>query len=326
MRKAFTAALLGGLVSALALASASIHAQTKFVTIASGPVGGAWYMLGGSLANMLAGSVPDTKFAVTTGGALGNITMVQDGKAEVGFTMDNLLHEAQQGVGAYAAKGKHPQVQGLALLGEIHMSLFLVLPDSPLKSIDDIKTNRVPIRLLTAPKASSPSAAAERMLGAYGITFADIESWGGRVNFVSYAEAGSLIRDGHADAWVGPMTPPIVEVSTRKNMRHLPIRPALLETLKAKYKYGVAVIPKGYYPFVAANTPTMTEPMMLVVRKDAPDNVAQAIAKALSTNADTVRKVHRFFEDFDPAKSCDFSGGPMHPGALKYFKEQGICK
>jgi uncharacterized protein len=324
MRHTIKAALLGGVISALAFVPA--QAQTKFVTIASGPVGGAWYMLGGALVNMLTGSVPDTKFAVTTGGALGNISMVQSGKAEVGITMDNLLHEAHQGAAAFKDKGSHEQVQGLALLGDIHMSLFLVVPDSPLKSIDEIKAKRVAIRLLTAPKASSPSAAAERMLAEYGITFADIESWGGRTSFVSYAEAGSLIRDGHADAWVGPMTPPIVEVSTRKNMRHLPIRPELLEVLKAKYKYGSAVIPKGYYPFVAADTPTMTEPMMLVIRKDVPDNVVQAFAKTLSANADAIRKVHRFFENFDPAKMCQFSGGPMHPGALKAFKEQGICK
>ena len=104
------------------------------------------------------------------------------------------------------------------------MSIFLVREENPIASIEEIKEKKIPIRLLTAPRASSPSVAAERMLAEYGITLEDIRSWGGKVSYVSYAEASSLIKDGHADAWCGPMSPAVVELTVSRKMKMLPIK------------------------------------------------------------------------------------------------------
>jgi len=321
-----TAIILGCLILVLALGVTPGFAKVKFITITSGPVGGTYYILGGALADLLKDVVPEAKVTVTTGGSLANISKVQGGKADLGFTMDSLVNEARQGIEAYKDKGKHDKVLGLTYICDIYMSLFLLPQDSPIKSIDEIREKKIPIRALTSPRASSPSVAAERMLGAYGITFKDIESWGGKVNFVSYAEASSLLKDGHADIWVGPITPPLLEVTTTKKMKLLPIKQEVLKTLKQEFKYGMAMIPKGYWEFIHEDTPTMTEAIMIIVAKDLPEDVVYNITKSIASHPDVVRNVHRMYKDYDPKKGCEFSGTPMHPGALKYFKEQGICK
>ncbi len=320
------AILIGCLFLVLALGITPAWAKVKFIQITSGPVGGTWYVLGGTLADLLKDKIPGVKVTTTTGGSLANISKVQSGKADMGFTMNRLLYEARQGVGAYKDKGAHGNVTGLTYLSDIYMSVFLALEKTPINSIQDIKDKKVPVRILTSPRASSPSVAAERMLEAYGVTFDDIKSWGGKVNFVSYAEASSLLKDGHADIWCGPMVPPILEVTITRKMKFLPIKQSVLQSLKDKQKYGIATLPKGYWEFIEKPTPIMTESIIMIIRKGLPEDMAYTIAKTLSTNPDVIRKSHRIYKPYDPKKACQIDGGPMHPGALRYYREAGICK
>lgn len=326
MKEKRIAILVGCLLLALALGVTPVWAKVKFIQITSGPVGGTWYVLGGTLADLLKDKIPGVKVTTTTGGSLANISKVQSGKADMGFTMNRLLYEARQGVGAYKDKGVHDNIMGLIYLSDIYMSLFLAREETPIDSIQDIKDKKKGVRILTSPRASSPSVAAERMLNEYGITFDDIKSWGGKVNFVSYAEAGSLIKDGHADIWCGPMVPPILEVTVTHKMKYFPIKQPVLEALKDKYKYGIATLPKGYWEFIEKPTPIMTEAIIMIVRKGLPDDMVYTIAKTLSTNPDVIRKSHRIYKPFDPKRAAEIDGGPIHPGALRYYREAGISK
>ena len=231
------AILVGSLFLVLILSITPAWAELKFLTISSGPIGGSWYIFGGTLSDLIKNELPDIKVTVTTGGSLSNPSKVNQGKADVGFTMDRLFYEARNGIGAFKGKGSHEKLTALAFLTNIYMSVFLVRENSPINSIQEIKDKKIPIRILTSPRASSPSVAAEKMLGEYGISFDDIRSWGGKVNFVSYAEASSLIKDGHADAWCGPTTSPaIIELTIARKMKLLPIKESVLNSLKEKFK------------------------------------------------------------------------------------------
>jgi len=327
MRRKNVIALFYLLVLFFILGTASLNAETKFIQISSGPVGGTYYILGGALADLLKDTVQGVKFTVTTGGSLANISKIEAGKAEIGFTMNRLAYEAANGIGEYEGKGKHLKVMGLTYLNEIYMSLFLLPEEFPISSIKEIKDKKIKIRILTSPRASSPSVAAERLLGAYGITFKDIEDWGGKVNFVSYSEAANLLKDGHADVWLGPMVPPILEWTVSKKVKILPAAGSILEKIKQEYKYGIDTIPSGYWEFIKEPVPTMTESILIAVSKELSDDVVYKIAKTISTHPDTVRKVHRTYEFYDPQRACNITGVPMHPGAVKYYKEAGIqCK
>lgn len=312
------------LIFALIVGIPNSNAEMKFVQISSGPVGGTYYILGGALADLLKDSVEGVKFTVTTGGSLANISKIEAGKAEIGFTMNRLGYEAANGIGEYEGKGKHENVMGLTYLSEIYMSLFLIPKEFPINSIKDIKDKKVKIRILTSPRASSPAVAAERLLAAYGISFKDIEEWGGKVNFVSYSEAANLLKDGHADVWLGPMVPPILEWTVSKNVKILGAEKNILEKLKEEHKYGIDTIPAGYWEFIKEPVQTMTESILIAVSKKLQDDTVYKITKTIINNPDTVRKVHRIYKTFDPEKACNITGIPMHPGAVKYYKEAGI--
>jgi hypothetical protein len=263
---------------------------------------------------------------VTTGGAVENIAKVGMGKADVGLTMASLYAEALGGKGAYAEKGKIENLRAVAFLADIPMSFFLVKQDNPITSIDEIKSQKRGIRILTSTKGSSPSVAAERMLGKYGITFDDIKAWGGSVSFVSYAEASNLIKDGHADAWIGPMVSAIVELTTTTKMKMLPIKPDVLNQLKTDHNYVVIHLPKDKYYFVEKETPHMAEAVIVVAQKSLPTDPVHAFTKSLSENKDRIRSIHKTYSTYEPTTAWQNVGGPLHPGAEKYYRETGVMK
>ena len=93
-----------------------------------------------------------------------------------------------------------------------------------------------------------------------------------------------------------------------------------------KYSYGQATIPAGAYDFVKANTPVMTESPILVVRDDVDADTVYLITKAIYENPDKIRGAGATYAKFDPKSMAKISGGPIHPGALRFYKEVGLVK
>lgn len=319
-------ALLLLTLASLALAAGPALAGPATFTVTSGPMGGDFYSLGGALGELVKGVLPGTVVTTTTGGSLENLPKVDAGQADLGLTMAKLYHEALTGAGAYAERGKEENVRAVAYLANIPMSFFLVKEGNPLASIDEFKAKKVPLRILTSKKGSSPALAAEKMLEKYGISFDDIKAWGGSVSYVSYAEASNLIKDGHADAFIGPMVSGIVELTTTEKMKMLPISEAALDQLRDQDSYVKTVLPKDKYYFVTKDTPHMAEAVILVTRKDLDDATVQAVTKAILTHPDAVRNIHKTYAGFDPAAAWQNVGGPLHPGAEKAYKELGYMK
>jgi len=243
MRRVWLLSLL--LVIGLLGSSLSFAAEPQFLTIAGGPVGGEWYILAGTLADLLQKELPNTKINVATGGAIANLTNVQRGKADIATTQDQLLYAARNKLDAFAKLEPHEDVVGVAYLAEIYMAVFLVRDDYKLESLKEIAEKKLPIRIVTAPKGSSPSMATERLLAEYGITPESLSASGGRISYVPYAEAASLIADGHADAYCGPIMPAIIELSVKRKLRVIPADESVIKALSEKYKYGMAKIPAG---------------------------------------------------------------------------------
>lgn len=323
-RRILTALVLSLCCALLGVAPAA-QAKVKSFTITSGPMGGDWYSIGGAMGEMAKEAFPGAIVTVTTGGSLSNIAKVNAGKADVGLSMAKLYGEALAGKGKYKGK-KYENLRAVAFLAPIPMSFFLVKADNPISSIEEIKAKKLPIRILTSKRGSSPSLAAELMLKQYGITFKDIKKWGGSVSFVSYAEASNLIKDGHADAWVGPMVSAIVELTTTTKMKMLPIKPAYIDVLRDKYNYGKVILPKGKYYFIKKDTPHMAESVIVICQKKLDTDVVYRFTVQLMKNADRIRHIHKTYSTFDPATAWKGVGGPLHPGAMKYYKEKGYIK
>lgn len=300
-------------------------AELKTFTVTSGPMGGDFYSVGGVVGELAKSVLPGVTVTVTTGGAVENLPKINAAKAEIGTSMTKLLDEAYKGKGFFEGKKPMPNLSSLMYLADIPQSFFLVREDFPANSLAEIRDKKLKLRLLSSKKGSSPATAAEAMLGHHGITYDNLRQWGGTVSFVSYAEASSLIQDGHADAFVGPMVSAISELTTTVKMKMLTIEPGALEKLKAD-GYVTLTLPKDKYYFVKQYTPHMAEAIVLAVRADLPEDVGYKMAKAICENADRIRQIHQTYSTFDPANAHKNSAGLLHPGAAKYYREKGYME
>jgi len=100
--------------------------------------------------------------------------------------------------------------------------------------------------------------------------------------------------------------------------------------LKSLNKFGITEgkIPVGTYP-KAANTKdviTATSGSVITTHKGMPDELAYRITKAINENLDRVHQIHASLAPYKVADGITGTGIPLHPGAIKYYKEKGILK
>ncbi len=306
--------------------SLSPAADGSRLTFASGPVGGDWYSLGGSIGEIIKQSIPGTQVTVTTGGGISNGPLVEKGKHDLGLSQAMLYHAQLNQLEPYATLPPAKNLSAIGYVGYVYQAHFLVRENSPLKSIEQMIKEKHPVRMVLTTRAATPELAVRRMLAEYGVTYEDIESWGGKISFVGFAEAESLISDGHCDVYVGPVLGAIVQMVTTNKMRLLPWDEAVIERVCEKYAYSKEVLPAGKYNFVEKDTPCIAESNIVVVRSNMPEELVYNITKAICEHADTIRASGAAYTHFDPRQLVVNVGGPLHPGAEKYYREQGWIK
>ncbi len=62
----------------------------------------------------------------------------------------------------------------------------------------------------------------------------------------------------------------------------------------------------------------------VVTSRKVPDDTVYALVKAVFDNFDEFKKLHPAFANLDPKNMVkDGLSAPLHPGAIKYYKEKG---
>jgi len=300
-----------------------ISAQTKIdkIVFTAGPAGGAWYGLAGAVAELIKAKYPGIIVTVMPGGGVGNIQLVDAGKAQLGLSISHLYKSGLEGKDPYTSI--HKNVRAILEIGTSDMAIFLIKKSVPIDRIIEIKEKRYPLRLTTTSKASTPALGAERLLREYGISFDDLKSWGGNVIFTSYSDAASLIKDGHADAIIATTVPAIDELTRMVEMKWLAPEEKVVESLVAKYGYAKNFIDAGKYRWAPKAGWTVGEPNIIVTREDMPEDFVFNLTKAICEKPEVIRNWGAHHAHFDPQKAWKNVGGPLHPGAEKYFKSVG---
>jgi TRAP-type uncharacterized transport system substrate-binding protein len=62
------------------------------------------------------------------------------------------------------------------------------------------------------------------------------------------------------------------------------------------------------------------------VGKDMSEALAYRLTKAFNDSFEKVRKVHSSMETYEIKDGPTGCGVPLHPGAVKYYKEKGLLK
>jgi TRAP transporter TAXI family solute receptor len=298
------------------------HGGKLRLSIATGPVGGTYYLYGAALAAVIGRAVANVEAtAEVTSASVDNLKLMVTGRADLAFTLAPTLLDGYLGRGAFARVGRVP-VRALAALN-IHRMHLVTLDGLGIASLGDLRGRVVSV----AQPGSGTEDIALRILAAAGIDSGrDIR----RQNLGPIAAADAL-KDGKLDAffWTsGTGVPAFVDlaISTGRRMRLVDLSSALppLQQAHGESLFRPALIPSRFYPGVERDVPTVGTPNLLVADAALSESLAYEITRALYAAAGELARAVPDARDLSLELGAAASPVPYHAGAVRYYRERGV--
>jgi len=282
----------------------------------TGPMGGSWYPLGGAIADAIQREIPGVTVSVAPGGGMANVEGLELGKCDIGYSNSSSAVDAFYGRPPFKKK-----MENMRQLANLYPQYFqmAVWEDSGIKSVADLKGKTIS----PGPKGHTGELLAQQVLEVYGLSYKDMA----KIHHVQYSDSVSLMKDGHAQAFILGTTIPastIIDLAAAKKIRLLALPDDKIKALqKINAGYLKRVIPKGTYPGVDYDVPGVGYFTHLVISAKLPDELVYKITKTLANNLPRFANVVKDMKSTTPKDLALDLGIPYHPGALKYFKEIG---
>ena len=307
----------------LMVSPAPVVAKTTFVTIGTGGITGVYYPTGGAIARIVnkKRKVYGIRCTVeSTGGSVFNVNAIMAGDLEFGVVQSDRQFQAMKGLAEWKDKGPQKNLRAVFTIHPESITL-VAADDAGINSIRDLRGKRVNIG---NPGSGQRQNSIDGLNNA-GIDYTkDLKAEG-----VKAAEAPGLLQDGRIDAFfytVGHPSGAIKEATAgRRKVHFVPITG--VDKLLAKYPYyAKAMIPIKLYPGATnkKDVDTFGVKATFVTSAKVPDRVVYAVTKEVFDNFEAFKKLHPAYQVLTKQNMLEGMSAPIHPGAMKYFKEAGL--
>lgn len=298
--------------------------------IASLSVGSSWYVYAATMAEVFRTSLPAGSMidVLPFAGGVGNATLVQNGEADMGLTFSVNGKWALEGTVAYDKK--LPDLVALAGGFDQYYVGIVTTKKSGITSIKEIKEKKLPVRLMTVQVGSQGEFATRQVLEAYGLSYDEIKKQGGSVTHTSFDVVQTSMTEGKADMFIQVITaghPAVSEMAVTTDLHFVSLDPEPVAQL-GKVGNNPATIPANTFKGQDYPVNTVGFTTVAFVKNSMPENLAYALTKALAENKPALEQGHKALKIFNPEKAGapENVGMPLHPGAVRYYKEKGWMK
>ena len=287
--------------------------------IFTGGTGGVYYPLGTKLADMLnkysAGRIKAT--ASTSGASVANARALDAGDANLVFIQNDIAFYAYKGI--YMFEGSRVEViRGVAVLYP-EIIQIVVRADSGIRSLKDLEGKIVAV----GAAGSGTAVEAEIILRVAGLWDKITPQY---LDFRQAAESLKLETVHAAFIVAGIPTAAVQELAATTPVNLVSIPQDLHSKLVAQgYRFFIPVnVPKGTYSGMTEDVQTLAVLAMLAVRADVPEDVVYKVLDIMFTYIGELRAAHARAEAISLEKALEGMPIPLHPGAVKYYKDKGI--
>lgn len=315
--------------ASLAFASAAFAAET--LRLGAMPVGSGWYVGAAAIQKMVAKQQPNLAIEIMArGGGVANPMVVQNGKAQLAIS--NVATSSWAMGGQLLYKG-NPATDIRSLVGGLNpvyvgaIARTGFLKEHNFSSLQDILESGKAVNIMMKPAGSNIPPVVDAILAAHGTSQKRIREQGGRIIQVNSAQMSGLMRDGRVDLYFDTILkghPTITEISLTGDVTFLDISD------KALAKLSPLGLQKGAYPkwFDAQTGENIGGDFgtHLIAHKSLSDETAYQITKLVVENMPALAEEFKAWKAFKPenATAPQKNGIPLHPGAIKYYKEAGL--
>jgi TRAP transporter TAXI family solute receptor len=324
---------LGAIGLAAALGGAAQAQEMRLFSIGTGGTGATYYPLGGTIANAISnppGSRPCDEggscgvegliaIAQSSKGSVENLQGIVSGAFDSGFSQSDIAYWAYTGTGLFDGQPPMDQLRVIAALYPEHIQL-IARSAAGVGDIGALRGKRVSLD----EKGSGSYANAVQILGAYGLSEADLEA-----SYLKSVPAGTAVIAGDIDAFfitAGYPTNAIIELAEQAEITLVPIDGAEAEEIVSAFPfYSRDRIPAGTYAGIGA-TETLAVGAQWITSADTDEDLVYAIVKALWNDRS------RTLLDVGHAKGASVTldtalegvAIPLHPGAERFYREIGL--
>jgi len=298
-------------------------AQTR-ITIGGGSPGAIYYLFAAAAARVFSKHYPEFSVnSASVGGSAENAMLLGREEQEFGIMSNDTAFHAYNGIEEFTGKAC-PNIRAVTGGYAYGMNL-IVLEDSPIKSYGDIAGKRVCV----GPAGGSYHFHVGRMMSlGYGM---DISKAITQVH-MNYNAAPDALRDGTVHAIFNPagVIPETrgggtYNLSVERKVRFISIDEEPMKKIQAKYPYFVKVVlAPGFFPNQSKPYTLLAVPAMVGSHKNVSEDTVYKFVRALYDNNKELLEIFpggKDFVDYSQIKSLTI---PLHPGAVKYYKEKGV--
>jgi len=298
-------------------------AQQQFISIGTGGVTGVYYPTGGAICRLVNKDRKEHGIRCSvesTGGSIYNINTIREGELEFGVAQSDWQYHAYNGTSKFEEAGAFTDLRAVF---SVHPEPVTILAraDSGINNITDIPGKRFNI----GNPGSGTLGTWEVIEGAMGWKREDLSL----ASQMKSAETGGALCDNKIDGYfwlVGHPSGLTAETVASCDAKIVSaISPEIDKLVADNPYYRIATIPGGMYPGNPDDIQTFGVGATFVTSAKVSDEAVYQVAMAVLGNLDDFRKLHPAFANLKAEEMIsDSLSAPLHPGAIKAYKELGL--
>lgn len=314
---AFAAASAVVLMS-IVLTSPAAMAQ-GFINILTGGTSGVYYPLGVAIGNIFGEKIPNVKTQVqATKASVENLVLLQQGRGELAFTLGDSLRAAWNGDEEAGFKTRLDKLRTIAAIYPNYIQI-VATADSGIRTLADLKGKSLSVG---APK-SGTELNSRAILSAAGMTYKDL----GKVEYLPFAESVDLMKNRQLNATLqsaGLGVASLKELSTATQIAVVAVPKEIVDRIGPPFV--AATIPAHTYAGQDRDVPTAAVVNYLVTSSAVSDDLAYQMTRLIFDSLPELANAHVAGKEIKPESAAAGSPVPLHPGAVRYYREKGLIR
>ena len=314
MKKLFALLLALSMVFALC-ACGSSDAKAETLTFTTGGESGTYYAFGSVLAQYVSSNSDLNVVAVTGNGSQANIEDMDAGDVQLGFCQSDVMSYAYAGTNLFDGKA----VSSFSVAAALYMEQVQIVTMNPdIKSVSDLKGKTVSVGAL----GSGVYFNALDVFAAYDMSLDDISPV-----YQSFGDSAESLKDKKIDAAfivAGAPTTAITDLSTSGQVYLVAIDDEHVDKLIAASPYYSAYTVAADTYGMPEDVQTVAVAAVVLVRDDVSDDAVYTFVSTIFNNIDAISEQHGKGAELNLDFAASMTSVPYHPGAAKYFAEQGL--
>lgn len=305
--------------------------ESVMLNLVTASTGTSWYSYGATFAEVLPKGLPagSSINAAAEGGATSNPIQVANGAYQLGVGYNLSNKWAYDGESLYSEG--FDNLRGISGYLDTFYYIALVRTDAGWTDLAEVAEKHLPIKISVLPAGNMGNIVTSMIFEYYGMTFDDIISWGGVVEFADWSTSVENIKDGRTDFVCHNITQghaAVTELASTVDMTFIQFPQEMIDTFVGEKGFSPETLPADCFKGQNKAIDTFGVTSTLFCTADLPDYVAYGIAKAMCENVADINAGHTALKRFTPEGACDPAGLglPLHPGAEQYYKDAGLLK